>query len=203
MSVVNGEQYLEFVKSRRTYYYLSDKEVIPKDKVIEVVTEAIQQAPSAFNSQTSRVIILFGAAHKRYWQEIIANALPEDRKEAFTPRIAGFAAAAGTVLFFEDTSSLEQYQAGAPAPYQHLFPQWGDHSSGIAQVTTWTALEAFGFGVNLQHFAVQHLQGNVTKAVGAPDHWKPVAELVFGHPEQPPKPKTFIDSSTRVKVIDV
>lgn len=181
MSVAKGQQFLDFVKSRRTYYSLSDKEVLPKDKVVEVVTESLRNSPSAFNSQTSRAIILFGQAHKTYWNETIANALPDASKEAFAPRIAGFAKASGTVLLFEDTAVLEKYQEGAPEPYKHLFPQWGDHSSGIAQVTAWTALEAFGFGANLQHFSVQHLKESVAKKVGAPDGWRPVAELVFGY----------------------
>lgn len=41
---------------------------ISKEEVTALVKEVVRESPTAFNSQTQRVVFLFGDAHKNYGQ---------------------------------------------------------------------------------------------------------------------------------------
>lgn len=114
-------------------------------------------------------------------------------------RIDGFKAAYGTVLFYEDQDTIKETQEKY-AQYKDLFPLWSTHSSGMAQIHTWTTLELAGYGANLQHY------NNLTHEALAEKHnisksWKLNAELVFGSLKAPAGDKTYISNEERFKVI--
>lgn len=70
-----------------------------------------------------------------------------------------FNAGHGTVLFFEDQDVIAAMQKRAPA-YEHHFPQWSGHASGMVQFIVWTALEQEGLGASLQvrdHFIIEFM----------------------------------------------
>ncbi len=104
--------FLDTIKTRRTIYALGDKLSLSEDQISTLITEAVKQSPSAFNSQSSRVVILFGAQHKNVW-DIVKQTLKKIVPEAAFPttekKIDSFGAGAGTVLFFEDTQVIEEY----------------------------------------------------------------------------------------------
>ena len=60
--------FLRAVKQRRTRYALTDKSPIGDDKIKEIIRVALAHAPSAFNSQSARLAVLFGKYHKKFWQ---------------------------------------------------------------------------------------------------------------------------------------
>jgi predicted oxidoreductase (fatty acid repression mutant protein) len=74
-----------------------------------------------------------------------------------------------------------------------MFPQFADHSSGMAQILVWTALELEGFGANLQHMgAIPPVEAALKKFLEVPDDYSLKANLNFGelaqpHPEVPEK----------------
>ena len=53
-----SSQYLVAVKARRTYYHLKKESPIDNGKIQEIISQAILHAPSSFNSQSSRSIVL-------------------------------------------------------------------------------------------------------------------------------------------------
>ena len=53
-----SSQYLVAVKARRTYYHLKKESPIDDGKIQEIIGQAILHAPSSFNSQSSRSIVL-------------------------------------------------------------------------------------------------------------------------------------------------
>jgi predicted oxidoreductase (fatty acid repression mutant protein) len=64
-----------------------------------------------------------------------------------------------------------------------------EHTSGMHQLVTWTALEAEGFGANLQHYNPL-IDGKVALTFNVPKSWKLRAQLVFGAPDSgTPAPK--------------
>ncbi|TKA50129.1 hypothetical protein B0A49_11969 [Cryomyces minteri] len=79
------------------------------------------------------------------------------------------------------------------------FPQWSEHTSAMHQYVLWTALEAEGFGANLQHY-------NPIIDQKAQTHWKiPMtwslkAQLVFGGRAGEPGEKQFQPIEERVFV---
>ena len=52
--------------------------------------------------------------------------------------------------FFEDSAPIKEAQE-KHKDFAHLMPSWSDHSTGMAQVILWSALELEGFGVSLLH----------------------------------------------------
>ncbi|KDN53416.1 Nitroreductase [Tilletiaria anomala UBC 951] len=201
--MATSQAFLDGVKARRSIHQNTDKEILGQDELITPVSDTIKYSPSAFNSQSSRAIILLGKAHKNYWNEFVPQNLGENQLKAVQKRLPWFAAAQGTVIFFEDKKVIDEYRGGASA-FSHLWDDWSNQASGMAQINLWTALEAEGYGVNLQHVAPMAGEGfkpMFNAALKVPSGWIVQAELVFGYPDQKDlKVKTFIEDSERFRV---
>ena len=98
---------MQVIRTRRTIYALSKKAILPDAQVVQLVQQAVREAPSSFNVQSSRVVILFGNQHDHYWGQIVPTALRqaagEKAVEASKGKLDGFRAGTGTILFFEDS----------------------------------------------------------------------------------------------------
>ena len=108
-----SKSFLDAVKARRTFYGLSKEIVVPADKIKEIVGEAVNHTPSAFNSQSSRVVVLFGEQSDKLWsitKESLRKIVPAENFAATEERINGFANGYGTILFFEDQSVVKGLQ---------------------------------------------------------------------------------------------
>lgn len=197
-------EFWKTIEGRRSVYAIGDEAVIPDEKVLELVKNALKLAPSAFNSQSARTLVLFGDAHKRLWNEVVANALRGVMGGAdFTAtaeKLASFAAGRGTVLFFEDQAVVEGLQ-NAFALYKDNFPVWSLQSSGMAQLTLWTALEAEGYGASLQHYNPL-IDAEVARIWNVPTSWKLWSQMVFGSVIEAPAPKQFAFSDAHVLTAD-
>ncbi len=62
-----SDAFLSSIKNRRTIYALDKQLPVSQEKIVELVKEAVSHSPSAFNSQSSRVVVLFGAEHEQFW----------------------------------------------------------------------------------------------------------------------------------------
>ncbi|KAI0398148.1 Nitroreductase-like protein [Xylariaceae sp. FL0594] len=186
----SSSQLLEAFKARRSYYQLNKELPIPKEKVADIVKEALIQVPSSFNSQSNRVLVLFGADHDKLWDitsEILKPLVPADSWDATAGRNAGFRAGAGTVLFFVDTAVVADFQQKF-ALYKDRFPTWAEHSTAMLQFAVWTALEAEGLGANIQHYNPL-IDERVAAEWGIPSTWQLTAQVVFGGRAGEPGPK--------------
>ncbi|MFE8103297.1 nitroreductase family protein [Brenneria goodwinii] len=193
--------FLQSIKNRRSIYAIGKTLPISEDRVISLVTEAVKQSPSSFNSQSSRVVILFGEQHEKLWDIVkqqLKKIVPE---EAFAPtekKLASFAAGAGTVLFFEDTKVIEDLQQKF-ALYADNFPVWSEHSTGIAQFSVWSALAQEKVGASLQHYNPL-IDDDVKKQWQLSASWKLRAQMPFGSIEQPAGEKTYIPDEERFRI---
>lgn len=111
MATGASEDFLKLVAHRRSNYTLSAETTIPDAKIVEIVQTAVKYAPSTYNVQSARAVVLFRDNHQRFW-EIVAKhvaQLPVDEgtRAYLTSRINGFKAAYGTVLWFEDQATLD------------------------------------------------------------------------------------------------
>ncbi|MDN6070109.1 MAG: nitroreductase family protein [Lactococcus plantarum] len=197
--------FLNSLENRRSIYALGKE--IDADKAIKTIKEAVKQSPSAFNSQTSRVLILAGEDHDKLWKEIVAKDLkaemdrqgvPESVWEGTKSKLDGFAAAGLTALFFEDTAVVKGLQEQFPL-YADNFPVWSEQSTGIASVNAWVALSDIGLGANLQHYNPV-IDESVAKTYDIPASWALRGQLVVGSPQATPDPKAFMDDDERFKV---
>ncbi|MFT4246848.1 MAG: nitroreductase family protein [Pseudomonas sp.] len=189
---------LEAISKRRTQYALGRNLPIGQDETTALIKEVIRQAPSSFNSQSSRALILFGAQSVKFW-ELVKDALrkivPADGFAKTEQRLDGFAAGAGTVLFFEDQDVIKGLQEQFTL-YADNFPVWSEHSTGIAQFAVWTVLAEAGIGASLQHYN-PIVDEAVQKQWNVPASWKLRAQLPFGSNEAPIGEKSFIEDTKR------
>ncbi|KAF7554476.1 hypothetical protein G7046_g6808 [Stylonectria norvegica] len=198
---VSAESLIALIKNRRSYYPLSKNLTITPARIQEIVNESTLQTPSSFNSQTNRLVVLFGAEHEKLWDitsETLKPIVPEEGWEATAGKLALFKGAAGTILFFDDITTVESFQAKF-AIYADRFPGWATQSLGIQQFILWTALEAEGLGANLQHYNPL-IDEKVAATWSIPTTWKLNAQLVFGGKTGEAATKSFLPLEDRVKV---
>lgn len=196
-----SENFLKYLKDRRSYYGISPESLISDEKILKVVQDAVKHTPSAFNSQNCRAVLLLGAHHKRIWditEEILKKMVSEDNFGATAEKLSSFRSGYGTVLFFEDTEIVESLQKQFPL-YQENFPIWSQQASGMTQHAVWVALELCGFGASLQHYNPL-INEAVAKEWNIPTSWKLVAQMPFGTPTADPGPKDFVLIEERVKM---
>ncbi|MFH7766470.1 nitroreductase family protein [Acinetobacter sp. BSP-28] len=195
--------FLAHMKQRRTIYAIGKNVPITADQIEDVIKDAVRNSPSAFNSQTSRVVTLYGESHAKFWsivRETLRKIVPESAFENTNAKINSFAAGYGTVLFFEDQDAVKSLQEQFPLYAEH-FPAWSEHSTGIAQFAVWSSLAEQHIGASLQHYNPV-IDDEVAATFDIPDNWKLRAELVFGSIEAPAGEKTFMDDSVRFKRFD-
>ena len=196
------KSFMDAVRGRRTYYAIGKEQVVDIERIQNIVNEAVKHVPSAFNSQSARVVVLFGAQHNRLWDIVKAELkkiIPADKFQATEEKINGaFRSGYGSILYFEDMNVVAGLQQQFPA-YKENFPVWSNQSSGMLQFTIWTALEMEGLGVSLQHY-----NPVIDEAVKAewdiPDNWKLIAQLPFGKPLSQPDQKDYLPTEERVKI---
>jgi uncharacterized protein len=191
------------VKSRRSVYTLGKSSTISDTRIEEILKDALTHAPSPFNMQAGRIVLLMGSKHDGFWGNLkdVLKGLVKD-PEAFAKsaeRVDGFKAAYGTALFFEDQLVVKNMQDQF-ALYKDNFPIWSNHSSGMLQFIVWTSLAAEGMGASLQHYSPL-VDEWVNKNAGAKESWKLIAQMPFGKPMAPASEKIFAPLTERFKVV--
>lgn len=190
----------EALQARRSFYQLENKATLSDQEIQELIRFAVAHLPSAFNSQTARVVLLTGEAHRKLWniaKEALRPLVPAAAFGATEQKIDGcFACGYGTVLYFEDQNIVHALQEQYPT-YRDNFPVWSEHTSAMHQLTIWTLLEGAGMGASLQHYNPL-IDEEVRKTWGLPDHWKLIAQMPFGVPAGEPGPKEIGPLDERV-----
>jgi hypothetical protein len=191
------------MKKRRTIYNLGKELPVMKSTLEEAVRGVIKYAPSAFNSQTSRAVILYDEKHDWLWDRILSKLVAmiqdPDQKKQTEEKIAGFKAASGTILFFEEMATIRNLQEQMPL-YSENFALWSHHGTGMAQFSVWTVLAELGVGASLQHYG-NLIEEEVLAHFDLPSSWSLVAQMPFGSIEKDPGEKDFLPIEERVLVI--
>lgn len=194
-------QFVDELKVRRSIYSLGSDVSVSEEELVSLIKEVVRESPTSFNSQTSRVVILFNDEHKKLWsftEELLKPLTPEAAFPNTQAKLQGFANGKGTILFFEDQDVVKNLQEQF-ALYADNFPIWSDQASGIAQVNVWTALAQLNIGANLQHYNPV-IDERVAQEWGTPSNWKLRGQLVFGSPEAPAGDKEYMNDEDRFKV---
>ncbi|KAJ9653360.1 hypothetical protein H2198_007449 [Neophaeococcomyces mojaviensis] len=189
---VMASAYLKNIANRRTIYALQKASSISDSRIQEILTETIKHTPSSFNSQAGRAVLLLKSEHDTLWDlghDAVKSNLPQ-AYDGLKPKIDGYKAAYGTILFFEDQETLDGMKSKNPGM---PFDQWSEHSSGMLQIHTWDALELEGLGANLQHYNfIPNFSKQVKEKWNLPEKWDLKSQMVFGTPAAPAKEKTFL-----------
>lgn len=194
----------EALEHRRSHYALGSERMADRKEIEEMVAFALMHVPSAFNSQSSRIVLLMGDAHRRLWQivkDALKSLLPPEAFGKSERKIDGcFAAGCGTLLFWEDSAVVERLQSEFPL-YADSFPQWSQHTSAMHQLALWCMLEDVGLGASLQHYNPL-IDNRVREAWGLPSSWQLVAQMPFGYPLSVPDVKTHQPLANRMLVYE-
>ncbi|OAG43180.1 hypothetical protein AYO21_02466 [Fonsecaea monophora] len=198
---------LSAIQTRRSCYTLTKTSPIPDSRIREIVQATITHAPSAFNVQSARAVVLVGREHERLWDigdAALKEAMPEQAYAGLAGRLRGFRAAYGTVLWFEDQAVLDALKGKNPA-LGHVVPQWSAHSNGMHQFIAWTALELEGLGCNLQHYDfMPAFTERVLAQWDLPATWTLHSQLVFGAPVdgllERSRERTYLPLEERVRM---
>lgn len=192
----------EALKHRRTYYSITNQSPVSDQEIESIIEMAVRHVPSAFNSQTTRVVLLLGESHKKLWdivKETLKKIVPVEAFVKTEEKIDfSFASGYGTVLFFEDQSVVKGLQEAFPL-YQENFPGWSLQTSAMHQLAIWTMLEDAGLGASLQHYNPL-IDDEVRREWHLPESWRLIAEMPFGLPVGEPGEKEFQPLEDRVKI---
>ena len=112
------DAFLGPVEARLSNYNITNKSPIPDSKIRSIVEFSVKHAPSPFNVQSARAVVLLKADHEKLWDiadKHLKATVPEAVYQALSPRVKGFRAGYGSVLWFEDQAVLNQLREKQPA----------------------------------------------------------------------------------------
>ncbi|KAL6812272.1 nitroreductase family protein [Trichoderma camerunense] len=168
--------------ARRSVYQLLAETDLSITRLEEIIRKALLTVPSAFNTQSTRIVVLVGDHHQKLWDIVKAAVAPfvsGDQATSTNAKIQGFRGAYATILFFEDPAPYEPL--GSFKMYADKFEGWREQASGMHQFLIWSALALEGVGGNLQHYNPL-IDDEVKKTWSVNSNWKLLAQLVIGKP---------------------
>ena len=203
--IIMQMNFKEALKYRRSYYQLTNSSSVSNGVIREILEFGLLHVPSAFNSQSTRIVLLLGEHHKKLWmitKEILRKMARSAESFAKTEAKidTSFASGYGTVLFFEDAAVVRKLQASFPT-YKENFPVWTQQTSAMHQLAIWTMLEDVGFGASLQHYNPL-IDMEVREEWKINPDWELVAQMPFGTPLQQPGDKDFSPLDDRLCVFE-
>lgn len=185
--------------NRRSIRKVTKNAAITSDRIAEILKTSLH-APSSFNMQSGRMVVLMDGEHEKLWdivKETLRSRVPAENFEATAQRLQGFRDGAGTILFFEDQATIQRMQENAPS-YKEQFPFWSHQGSAMLQYAVWMSLEADGIGASLQHYN-PIIDEEVKRTWGIAQEWSLIAQMPFGEPNEQPGERSFLPFEDVVK----
>lgn len=195
--------FTELVQSRRTRYAIGNNTDVSKETVIARIREVAREIPTALNSQTSRLVLVFGEDNEKLWRYILdvqKDVMPAAMWEKMSGVMEVAKGAFGTVLFFEDLDAVATNMPLQPARAE----AYKQNNNANVQFATWLALTELGLGASLQHMNVGHAEGydkGILEMFNLPANYELIAQMPFGSIEGEANPKQYIADDVRVQVI--
>jgi len=193
----------DVLRNRRSIYGLDKNIKVSDDEIKVIVEEALLHTPTGFNSQGPRAVLLLGKGHEKLWSitmEALRAIVPAAAFKNTEDKIKSFAAAYGTIVYFEEEAIVKNLQEKY-ALYAANFPIWATQSNGMLQQNVWFGLTQAGLGASLQHYN-EVIEDAFRKEFDIPATWKMTAQMPFGNPIAAPSQKDFAPLENRFKVIN-
>lgn len=139
-SAVQTDAYLEAVKIRPSVNGVNDRITTSDERITDIVNAVIQTCPSAWNMQSTHILITLGKEHKHFWNTVTISANPfvlesqgEDAWKRNEDRFKSFQAANGTVCASYSPAPIFSCSCFfSELPHTHCMPQislFEDHDS--------------------------------------------------------------------------
>lgn len=133
---LSSTSFLDVLANRHSYYQLDSTSPISDTRIVEIVEQVLQTVPSAFNTQSTRIVLLLNKDHEKLWDNfssVMEARLKPEQWAHTSNRLAGFRAAHGTALFFEDPEHIEPMSQKFPT-YKDRWDQWAEHTNAMHQI---------------------------------------------------------------------
>lgn len=196
-----NKSFYNAVEERRSIYAIGKDVKLSENEIEKIIEHAVLHAPTSFNSQTGRVLVLFGESNDKLWNitmEALRKIVPADSFSSTEEKINSFKNGYGTVVYFEDQDTVKSLQEKF-ALYKDNFPVWSEQGTGILQYIIWTSLSIEGIGASLQHYN-EVIEEDFRKEFNIPASWKMTGQMPFGSIEAPAGDKEFMDLKDRLRV---
>lgn len=191
--------FITAIENRRSIYAIGKEKVVSEEKITQIIEKLVLNVPSPYNMQSSRTVILFDDESSKLWKIVlnaIAKFVPPEKLSSTESKIKTFDGGYGTILYFEDTTTVKNMMQKFPL-YADKFKTWSYQSNGMLEFAIWTALEAEGLGVNIQHYN-PIIDDEVKKTWNLPQEWELIAEMPFGSVVHGAGEKTFMPIEQRL-----
>ena len=197
------KSFYNLMEQRRSIYAIDNKISQSEEEVKDLIKQALKYCPTAFNSQSGRILALFNDSNQKFWNLTYAEltkVAPAAKHAELKAKINSFAAGFGTVLFFEDEVVVHGLEKQYPA-YKERFADWSLQSSGMLQFALWCLFANNKIGASLQHYSPL-VENFIYDEFKLPLNWKLNAQMPFGRIVSPADEKTFVSLDSRFKTAD-
>ena len=174
-----ANDFINTLKSRYSCYALAKGSVLSDQDLIKFVEKCIYYNPSAFNVQSTRVVMLFGNRPKLVWTHVL-GLMPKDYPELLVKELENCRESHVIFLFFDDCNATKKAAEDYHMNIEN-FESWAVQSLAMLQITLWNGLTHLGYGANIQHYNRQ-LDEFTKKEYDLPSHWKLLAQMNVGLP---------------------
>ena len=188
---------MDVIDKRRSNYDLGNNLEISKKDLINLLRKIIYYAPSPFNVQSSKIVLLNKKSHHLLWTTVVEEFLKKnnngDLLDSDKARIKREDKAYGTILFYKDERVIEEFKEKLDAYEQKSLDSWCIEESAMLQMNIWNELRLRNIGAHIVHF--DDIDEEVSVAFDIDKNYKLVAMMVFGNiiQEAAVKPKKDID----------
>jgi hypothetical protein len=188
---------------RRSVYDLNKDIKVKKEEIVNVLETVLKHTPSAYNSQSQRMVLLVDKYHEIFWDMVksaIKKVTSEQDFEKSAAKMNMFKAAYGTVLFFDDFETTEGLTRKFPL-YKKNFLDWARQQNGMMQINVWNSFASLGLGASLQHYN-ELIQDEVKSVFKLPGNWVLDAQMPFGNIVKLPVDKDKLDLKERFIILE-
>lgn len=92
---------MQTVAMRRSVYSLNSNSPISDKRIQDLTYQTLRGVPSAFNSQSTRIVVLVKAEHRKFWdmtkETFLADIEDEEAKKSLGGKLEGYKNAYGSV----------------------------------------------------------------------------------------------------------
>ncbi len=188
---------MDVIEKRRSNYDLGNNLEISKKDLINLLRKIIYYAPSPFNVQSSKIVLLNKKSHHLLWTTVVEEFLKKNNNgnllDSDKARIKREDKAYGTILFYKDERVIKEFKEKLDAYEQKSLDSWCIEESAMLQMNIWNELRLRNIGAHIVHF--DDIDEEVSVAFDIDKNYKLVAMMVFGNiiQEAAVKPKKDID----------
>ena len=188
---------MDVIEKRRSNYDLGNNLEISKKDLINLLRKIVYYAPSPFNIQSSKIVLLNKKSHHLLWTTVVEEFLKKnnngDLLDSDKARIKREEKAYGTILFYKDEQIIENFKKDLEDYEKNNLDEWCTQESAMLQMNIWNELRLRNIGAHIVHF--DNIDEEVSVAFDIDKKYKLVAMMVFGNINQEAavKPKKDID----------